>query len=215
MTVNTDLPAATTPAASLSARRPAWGVWGGGLIIVGGALLLIATLVEVPLQEDTSAGLLGLFAALFLGSTVAHALAMVPLSGGRTGADGIVGGSVLGRLALLGFGAIFLASQTVYYVVSYAMPPVQDYSGVFALTLALSVIQLLLLLIGSIVIIRAGVATGAARWAFLALTVVAVVTGAVANATDSLEVATVALLCSTGAQIVVGLVLATTGRRGR
>lgn len=214
MTVRHDEETALT-AAARPGRRSAWAIWGGSLITVGGALLFLATLVEVPLQEDASPALLGLFAALFLGSTVAHAVAMVPLSGGRTGADGIVGASLLGRLSLLGFGAVFLTSQTVYFVVTYALPPVDDYSGAVALTLALSVTQLLLLLVASIVIIRAGVATGAARWAFLALTVVAVVTGAVANSADSLAVGTVALLCSTGAQIVVGLVLATTRGRGR
>lgn len=216
MTIGNDLrDASTSTPAARPGRRPAWGVWGGGLITVGGTLLLIATLVEVPLQEDASGALLALFAVLFLGSAVAHALAMVPLSGGRTGADGIVGGSVVGRLALLGFGAVFLTSQTVYFVVTYALPPVDDYSGAFVLTLVLSVTQLLLLLVASLVVLRAGVAVGAARWALLALTVVAVVTGAVANAADSLAVATVALLCSTGAQIVVGLVLATTRGRDR
>ncbi|WP_378143683.1 hypothetical protein ACFJGV_09660 [Cnuibacter sp. UC19_7] len=216
MTTRSDLrDAPTTTSAARPVRRPTWAVWGGGLITVGGTLLLIATLVEVPLQGDPSPALLGTFAALFLGSAVAHALSMVPLSGGRTGSEGIVGSSLVGRLALLGFGAVFLTSQTVYFVVTYALPPVDDYSGAFVLTLALSVTQLLLLLIASLVVVRAGVAIGAARWALLALTVVAVVTGAVANATDSLEVATVALLCSTGAQIVVGLVLATARGRGR
>jgi hypothetical protein len=76
--------------------------------------------------------------------------------------------------------------------------------------LALGIGQLVLLLVGSIVIVRAGVAVGAARWALLALTAVAVITGAVANGTDSYEVATLALLSSTGAQIVVGLVFMAT-----
>lgn len=197
--------------------RPVWGVGGGVAITLGGVLLLIATLVEVPLWagEQPDPGLLGIFTVLFLGSTVAHAVAMIPLAGGRTGADGIVGASVVGRVALLGFGAVFLTSQTVYYVVTYALPPVDDYSGVLALTTVLGVGQLVLLLVGSIAIIRAGIATGAARWAFLALTCVAIVTGVVANAAETTEAATVALLCSTGAQIVVGLVLATTKSRSR
>ncbi|WP_368497676.1 hypothetical protein [Herbiconiux sp. A18JL235] len=197
-----------------STTRPAWGVWGGLSIVIGGALLFVATLIEVPLSEQSTPGLLGLFTPLFLGSAVAHALSMMFLAGGRTGADGIVGGSMVGRLALLGFGGVFLTSQTVYYVVSYALPPVEDYSGAFALTLVLSVGQLLLLLVASVAIVRAGIATGAARWALLALTAVAVATGAVANTADSFAVATTALLCSTGAQIVVGLVFATTRSRG-
>ena len=192
-------------------RAPAWARWGGIAITVGGALLFVATLLEVPLAEagEPAPGLLALFTVLFLGSAVAHALSMIALSGGRTGADGAIGSSVAGRVALLGFGGVFLTMQAVYYTVTYALPPVEDYVGVLMLTLVLGVAQLVLLLVGSIVIVWVGVATGSSRWALLALTVVAIITGVVANATDSAEVATVALLCSTGAQIVVGLVFAT------
>jgi hypothetical protein len=195
--------------------RPAWAVWGGAAVTAGGAMLLAATLVEVAYWEAPSTGLLGVLTVLFLGSTAAHALAMIPLSGGRSGSDGIVGPSLVGRIALLAFGAVFLTSQTVYYTVTYALPEVDDYSGVLTLSTALGAIQLILLLVGAIAIIRAKVATGAARWAFLALSVVAIVTGVIANGTESAEVAAVALLCSTGAQIVVGLVLLTTRSRAR
>ena len=117
--------------------HPAWGVWGGVAVTIGAVLLLVATLLEGPLwqAETFDHGLLAVFSALFLGSTVAHAIAMIPLSGGRTGADGIVGSSVMGRVALLGFGAIFLASQTLYYAVTYALPPVDDYSGLYRVDL--------------------------------------------------------------------------------
>lgn len=194
-------------------NRPTWGLWGGIAIITGGVLLMIATLIEAQLWDDSTPTLLAIFTALFLGSTVAHAVAMIPLAGGRTGSDGIVGTSSVGRFALLGFGGLFLTSQTVYYVVTYALAPVEDYSGVLTLTTVVSIGQLALLLVASIIVIRARVAEGAARWAFLALTVVSVITGAIANSTDSAEVATVALLCSTGTQIVVGVVLATTRKR--
>lgn len=191
-------------------RRPAWALWGGAAITTGGVFLFVATLLEVPLAENAEGGLLAVFTVLFLGSAVAHALSMIALSGGRTGSDGAIGASVLGRIALLGFGGVFLALQTVYYTVTYALPAVDDYSGVLVLSTVLAVAQLVLLLVGSLVIVRAGIATGAARWALLALTGVAAITGVVANATDSAEVATVALLCSTGAQIVVGLVFVMT-----
>lgn len=194
-------------------NRPTWGLWGGIAIITGGVLLMIATLIEARLWDDSTPALLAIFTALFLGSTAAHAVAMIPLAGGRTGSDGIVGTSAIGRFALLGFGGLFLTSQTVYYVVTYALAPVDDYSGVLTLTTVVSIGQLALLLVASIIVIRARVAEGAARWAFLALTVVSVITGAIANSTDSAEVATVALLCSTGTQIVVGVVLATTRKR--
>ena len=200
----------TSASTETSTHRPVWALWGGLGITIGGALLLAATVVEYFLSEDSPSALVGLFTALFLGSTIAHALAMIPLAGGRTGANGAVGPSLVGRVALLGFGAVFMTNQFVYYAVSYAMPTVDDYSGTLAFTLALGIGQLVLLLVGSIIIVRAGVAAGAARWALLALTGVAVITGAVANATDSYEVATLALLCSTGAQIVVGLVFMAT-----
>ncbi|KQP53877.1 hypothetical protein [Agreia sp. Leaf283] len=189
-----------------STPRPAWSLWSGIGIATGGALLLIATLLEIPLLDDPNSGVLGLFAVTFLASTIIHAAAMVPLTGGATGDAGAVGRSLLGRFALLGFGGLFLTSQIVYFVVVYAMPAVDDYSGVLSLTTGLGLAQLVLLLVGSLVIVRAGVATGSARWALLALTVVAIVTGVVGNATDSTEVATSAHLVSTVTQIVVGIV---------
>ena len=193
--------------------RPGWGVWGGAAITTGGVLLMVATLVEIAYWEAPNTGLLSVFTVVFLGSTVAHSLAMIPLSGGRSGSDGIVGSSLVGRVALLAFGALFLTSQTVYYTVTYALPEVDDYSGVLILSTALGATQMVLLLVGAIVIVRAKVATGAARWAFLALSGMSILTGVIANGTGSAEVAAVALLCSTGTQIVVGLVLATTRSR--
>ncbi|MBK0419832.1 hypothetical protein JD276_12385 [Leucobacter sp. CSA1] len=195
------------------AARPAWARWGGAGVLTGGVLLLLATLVEVALAEERAPALLALFSVLFLGSTLVHAAATVALAGGRSGADGIAGRSALGRLALLAFGAVFMTNQFVYYTVSYALPPVDDYSGAFLLTGGLGIAQFVLMLTGSVGIVRGGAVSGVARWAFPALTVVALGTGMIATFTDSFAVATAALLASTVAQIVVGAVLFTARSR--
>ncbi|MEV7692884.1 hypothetical protein AB0N73_06080 [Microbacterium sp. NPDC089189] len=199
----------TPPIAARTASRPidrTWSRWGGTGIALGGALLLAATVVEVTLWDDASGALLPLFTLLFLASTAVHALAMLPLALGSTGADGITGTRMVGKAALLGFGAVFLLNQTLYFVTTYGSPDGVDLSLIGWLPLTLAAAQLVLLLTASIAVVRAGVATGAARWALLALTVVAAIVGAVAGASGDVAVVTVALMSSCVTQIVVGLV---------
>lgn len=196
--------AASHAASPVAAPAPIWARGGGAGILIGGVLLLAATVVEAFLWDG--ADLITAFAALFLASTVAHALAMLPLALGSTGADGIAGGRMLGTVALLAFGAVFLLNQTLYFVTAYGP---SDGDGVDTSWLApvLGATQLALLLTAAIVVVRAGRATGAARWALLALSVVAIVTGLTATAADDPAVITVALIASTVSQIVTGVVL--------
>lgn len=201
----------TPPIAARTASRPVdrtWARWGGTGILLGGTLLLAATIVEVTLWDDASSALLPLFTLLFLASTVVHALAMLPLALGSTGADGITGTRMVGKVTLLGFGAVFLLNQTLYFVTTYGSVDAVDLSLIGWLPLTLAAAQLVLLLTAAIAVVRAGVATGSARWALLALTVVAAIAGAVAGASGDVAVVTVALMSSCVAQIVVGLVIA-------
>ncbi|MCC4908085.1 hypothetical protein [Microbacterium sp. cx-59] len=211
-------PVAARTASVPVTSHPAWARGGGGAIAVGGALLLAATVVEVPLWDDVAGPMLPLFTALFLASAVVHALAMLPLALGSTGADGVVGTPnrvtrMVGTVALLGFGAIFLLNQTLYYVTTYGAPDGAGYSTIAWFPPLLAGAQLVFLLAASIAVVRAGVATGAARWSLLALTIVAAIAGAVAGASGEVTVVTIALVSSCVAQIVVGAVLF--GARGR
>lgn len=182
---------------------PRWAVGGGLGILIGGVLLLIATVIESGLPGGGASGLLPAFSALFLGSTVSHAVAMLPLALGSTGSNGITGSHVLGTTALLSFGAVFLANQTVYYAMTYG----GGGTSMEWLPMVLGVVQLLLLMTAAVVVLRAHVATGAARWALAALAAVATVTGVVATASEDAVTITVALISSTVAQIIVGVTL--------
>ena len=203
---------ATAPVTSRSSFVPhapsrVWSRLGGGGIALGGTLLLTATVIEVALRDDTTSPMLPVFAVLFLASAAVLALAMLPLALGSTGADGITGTHSVGKLALLSFGAVFLLNQTLYFITTYGVPGGADDAAIAWMPLVLAALQLLLLLTASIAVVRAGVATGAARWALLAMTVVVAVTGAVAAASDDVAVVTIALVSSCVAQIVVGGVL--------
>lgn len=182
-----------------------WSRWGGGLIAAGGALLLAATVAEVQLRTEPSGPSLPLFAVLFLASAAILAAAMLPLALGTVAAHGITGSRMRGTFALLGFGAVFFANQVVYYVMTYGTSGGADASAGW-LPLTLGIVQLVLLIVGAVGAVRAGIATGAARWALLALAAVVAVTGGIASASDDVATVTIALLSSCAAQIVVGVV---------
>ncbi|MDR6199288.1 lysylphosphatidylglycerol synthetase-like protein (DUF2156 family) [Microbacterium sp. SORGH_AS428] len=183
----------------------AWARWGGGLVAAGGALLLAATVVEVGLRTEPTGPALPLFAVLFLASAAILAAAMLPLALGTMAANGITGSRVRGTFALLGFGAVFLANQLVYYVMTYGTPGGAD-AALGWLPLTLGIVQLVLLIVGAVGAVRAEIATGAARWALLALAAVVAVTGGIASASDDVATVTIALVSSCVAQIVVGAV---------
>ncbi|GLK16911.1 hypothetical protein [Herbiconiux flava] len=186
--------------------HPFWSSRGGAAITVGGSLLLAATVVEWLLVAQDAAGLVPLFAALFVAAAVAHAVAMVPVAFGRHGSDGAVGRSALGKAGLIVFGLAFLANQLAYLVVAYFLPAQDDYSAFLALQTALGVVQFVALLAGAIVIVRAGVATGAARWSLLVLAVLSIVLNGIGQLSGDVDVVTVVHLVSTVAQIIAGIV---------
>ncbi|WP_159500578.1 hypothetical protein [Microbacterium sp. 18062] len=210
---HTAVPLSAPSRAPQHTHQPVWARWGGAGILLGGALLLIATVLEVPLSDELIPGIFSAFAMFFLGSIVVLAVAMIPLAVGDGRELGIAGDRVVGRFALLAFGAVFLTNQTLYFVLTYALPPIGDNSGASLISGVLGIAQFALLLTASVSVVRAGIATGAARWALLALTVVAVGSGLVAAVSDDLATVTVALVSSTVSQIVVGLTFLAAGRR--
>lgn len=218
-TSTTTAPARPSFPATAPSRTAVWARGGGTGIALGGALLLAATVVEALVWDG--ADLVGLFAALFITSITVLATAMLPLALGSTGADGIAGGRMLGTIALLAFGAVFATNQMIYFVTTYgpASTAGDTAGGIDIAWLApvLGALQLVLLLTAAIVVARAGIATGAARWALLALSLVAMVTGIVATLAIDPAVTIVALISSTVTQVVTGIVLLahrTRGQRG-
>ncbi|ROP50198.1 MULTISPECIES: hypothetical protein [unclassified Rathayibacter] len=205
----------TAAAVRTATSRPFWSGAAGAGITVGGALLLLATVLEWHQAREGTAALVPAITVLLVVSTAAHAAAMLPLAFGRRGSDGAVAGSVLGKAALLVFGAAFLANQLSYLAAAYALPSQVDYAALGDFQLGAGVVQSAALLLGGVVIARRGVATGAARWALLVLATVSIVLGVSTRSADDLDALTALLLLSTVAQIVTGVVFLRHRRRSR
>ncbi|MBD8217098.1 hypothetical protein IFU40_00470 [Microbacterium sp. CFBP 13617] len=193
--------------AATTGTRPRWARTAGLLIVVGGVLLTAATAVELTADVATESGPATAFWVFFLASTLAHVAAMVPLALGRGDGEGAVGSSLVGKVALLGFGALFLANQSMYLVTAYLLPSAVFTDGAMAFLGAMSAVQGVALLVGGIVIVRAGVLTGAARWAVLVLALVGFALGAVLTVGTIEALSNAMYFVSTGAQIVAGLVI--------
>jgi len=203
-------PATSRPAAALAVRPP-WPRAAGILILTGGVLLTAATALEIGTDVSTDPGPAVAFWVLFLASTLAHVVAMFPLALGRGDGQGAVGSSIVGTLSLLGFAAFFLANQSLYLLAAYLLPTAEPTDGATAFLFGMSAVQGVLLLVGGIVIARARVLTGAARWAILVLAVIGFALGAVINASSAEALTNTMYFVSTGAQIVAGLLIARAG----
>ena len=193
---------------SVSGR--AWPRGAGILILTGGVLLTAATALEIGTDVSSEPGPATAFWVLFLASTLAHVAAMFPLALGRGDGQGAVGPSVVGKIALLGFGAFFLANQSLYLLAAYLLPTAEPTDGAMAFLFGMSAVQGVLLLVGGIVIARARVLTGPARWAMLVLAIIGFALGAVINASSIEALTNTMYFVSTGAQIIAGLLIART-----
>lgn len=187
--------------------RPVWSLYGGAGILSGGALLLVATVVEAVFTGDPSDPLMPLFSTLFFAALVLQCGAMLPFALGSTGANGVVGERIVGKWALLIFAAVFFRNQTLYYATAYGAVGAEGGVDLNWLMLGGGLVQLAALVVASVAIVRAGVATGAAKWAFPAISVVAIVAGLSLNVASTYEASVVALISSCVAQIIGGAVL--------
>jgi len=198
-----------------SSPRPVWQRYGGGGILVAALLLLVATILEyVYWTGGEPSGVLVVFVIAFSLSLLLYLAAMFPLALGRRGDDGIVGRSVLGKAGTIAFGVLFLAGQTVYLLAGYFTDPASDFAAANAASTVLAVLQYLAAIVASIVIARAGIARGLARWSLLIATVYGVVAGIVVQTGASLELTTILYGISTVVQALVGVSYLTAPRSG-
>lgn len=204
MTVTTD----TRITRPTSNHSSSWPKAAGILILAGGILLTAATAIEISSDVATAAGPAAAFWVLFLASTFAHVAAMFSLALGRGDGQGAAGRSIVGKVALLGFGAFFLANQSMYLLAAYLLQATAPTEGAMAFLFGMSAVQGVLLLVGGIVIVRAKVLTGAARWAILVLAIIGFALGAVINASSAEALTNTMYFVSTGAQIVAGILIA-------
>ncbi len=199
------------PATPSATVRPSWSRVAGILILTGGVSLTGATILEVTTDVANDPGPAIAFWVLFLASTLAHVAAMFPLALGRGDGRGAVGASLVGRAALLGFGAFFLANQSMYLFTAYLVPTVVLPAGAANFLFAMSAAQGVLLLVGGTIILGARVLTGPARWAVLALSLVGFAVGSVATSASLETLTNTMYFLSTGTQIVAGIVISRAG----
>jgi hypothetical protein len=147
-------------AGRVNERTANWRIFGGGGLVLGGLLWLIVTLVAIGGALDTWLRIIAF---------IALAVAGFMLAFGQTGSNGIVGGSVLGKLGFVAFGIGFAL---------LALVPLLGVAGV-ALPAGLATVGIVLIaiggVIGAIVTYQKGVARGVARWIFFVPAVIAVV----------------------------------------
>lgn len=141
-------------------RTANWRLFGGGGLILGGVLWLVAVLAATSGALDTW---------LRIVAFVALAVAGFMLAFGETGSNGIVGGAVLGKIGFVAFGVGFAL---------LALAPLLAFAGV-VLPAELAIVAVVLValgaIIGAIVAYQKGVARGVARWIFFVPAVLALV----------------------------------------
>ncbi len=176
---------------------------GAGAFAAAAVLLLVATLLELGTLPHPSdhGGLFWLFFVVFAVSILLFAYAVFPLALGSKGGNGIVGPSALGTIGLIAFGIFWLVSQ-VFYLISTYFSPNSALDTVSTVFIGLAFIGGI---IAAIVIIRAGVEKGIARWSLLVAVIVSLVTGAISAAVGDLVLTTVMEIVSTLAQLLVGV----------
>lgn len=150
-------------AGRVTERTANWRLFGGGGMLAGGLLWLIALIVAAAGSSGPLTGWLTTIGFLLLGASGFF------LAFGQTGSNGVVGGSVLGKLGFVAFGIGFLLLGLIPLLGSFgtALP-----AGTATVALVLIVIGGI---IGAIVTYQKGVARGAARWFFAVPVVLSIV----------------------------------------
>jgi hypothetical protein len=195
-----DLPGTS---AARPSSRPVWRTYGGGGLLLGGAVLLFATVVEWIAYAGGAGdiGALLTYGIAFVAALAVLAVSTLPLALGSTGRDGVVGASVLGRIALVAYGWLFLAAQIALLFATFA----EGGDVASTASLAITVAQTVAAIVAVVVIVRARIATGVARWSFAVSVAVGIVAGALANATPALDAVMVGFCLSAISIALVGL----------
>lgn len=144
-------------------RSANWRIFGGGAMLAGAVLWLIALVVAAAGSGGAITSWLTILGFLLLGASGFF------LAFGQTGSNGVVGGSVLGKLGFVAFGVgfILLALVPLLSVFGTALPAETGTVG--------TVLVVIGGIIGAIVTYQKGVARGAARWFFFVPVAISIV----------------------------------------
>jgi len=150
-------------AGRVTERTANWRLFGGGGMLAGSLLWLVALIVAAAGTSGPITGWLTTIGFLLLGASGFF------LAFGQTGSNGVVGGSVLGKLGFVAFGVGFLLLGLILLLpaLGTALP-----GELLTLGIVLIVIGGI---VGAIVTYQKGVARGAARWFFFVPAAIAVV----------------------------------------
>jgi len=140
-----------------------WRLFGGGAMLVGALAWLIALLVESAGSGGEITTWLTIIGFLLLG------VSGFVLAFGQTGSNGVVGGSVLGKLGFIAFGVGFLLLGLVPLLGVLGIGLPSELLTVGAVLVAVGGI------IGAIVTYQKGVARGVARWFFFVPAILALI----------------------------------------
>ena len=140
-----------------------WRLFGGGGMLAGGVLWVIALLVSGDGSGGEITSWLTLIGFLLLGASGFF------LAFGQTGSNGVVGGSVLGKLGFVAFGIGFLLLGLVPLLAILGVSLPSELETVGLVLLAIGGV------VGAIVTYQKGVARGVSRWFFAVPAVIAVV----------------------------------------
>lgn len=144
-------------------RTANWRLFGGGGMLAGGLLWLIALIVAAAGAGGPLIGWLTAIGFLLLGVSGFF------LAFGQTGSNGVVGGSVLGKLGFVAFGGGFLLLGLIPLLAGVGTTLPADTATVATVLIVIGGI------IGAIVAYQKGVARGAARWFFAIPVVISIV----------------------------------------
>ena len=141
--------------ASVDKESANWRLFGGGGLLVGGLLWLVAQLVTVA-GAPAVATWIGVIGVLLVG------VALLLVAFGQTGSNGAVGSDILGKIALVVFGLGWVIYGFVWVSagIGFAAPGI--------LTTIAAVFVVLGGLFSAFAIFQRGVARGAARWIMFA-----------------------------------------------
>jgi hypothetical protein len=131
-----------------------WRLFGGGGMLLGALLWLIALLVAGAGSGGELTSWLTIIGFLLLGASGFF------LAFGQTGSNGVVGGNVLGKIAFVAFGVGFLLLGLVplLSVLGVALPGELRTIGVVLIAVGA--------IVGAIITYQKGVARGLSRWFF-------------------------------------------------
>ncbi len=150
-------------AGRVTERTANWRLFGGGGMLAGSVLWLIALIASAAGSSGPVTGWLTTIGFLLLGASGFF------LAFGQTGSNGVVGGSVLGKLGFVAFGIGFLLLGLGPLLAAFgATLP----AGTGTVAIVLIVIGGI---IGAVVTYQKGVARGAARWFFAVPVVMSIV----------------------------------------